>query len=306
MSVNFPQSSQNDETCKNKNINEIDSNYSNNNNNITEPKSSNDNNNNNAFNSNNLLDNDDESNLKFHSKLLLQLENTPQQYKNQPDYKYSIDLQNNDKKIHEYLNNDLINELDKNFSPNIIYNENNYNNNTNNNNIINIKGKKIFNENEIPKLELNNNNINNNNNNNNNNINNNNNNFIIENNYNNNNQININYHNKFDFINNNIIINNKLNNYEKNSNNFIFMNLANNQKTKPKKTFERREGDWICFNCNNLNFSFRKICNRCGITKEMSIKNSNLNNKDKNTSNEKNEEKSEVKKDNNNDNKKEN
>ena len=101
MSVNFPQSSQNDETCKNKNINEIDSNYSNNNNNITEPKSSNDNNNINTFNSNNLLDNDDESNLKFHSKLILQLENTPQQYKNQSDYKYSIDLQNNDKKIHE-------------------------------------------------------------------------------------------------------------------------------------------------------------------------------------------------------------
>jgi hypothetical protein len=30
-----------------------------------------------------------------------------------------------------------------------------------------------------------------------------------------------------------------------------------------------REGDWICFNCRNLNFSFRKKCNRCKIqTKE--------------------------------------
>ena len=26
---------------------------------------------------------------------------------------------------------------------------------------------------------------------------------------------------------------------------------------------QTREGDWICFNCNNLNFSFRKKCNRC-------------------------------------------
>ena len=305
MSMNFPHSSPNDETLKNKNFNEKDSNYSNNNI-FTEQKSNNDNNNNkNIFNSNNLLDNDDESNLKFHSKLLLQLENTPQQYKNQPDYKYSIDLQNNDKKIHEYLNNDLINELDNNFSPNVVYKENNNNNNNNtnnNNNIINIKGKKIFNEIEIPNFDLNNNNINNNN------IinNNNNNNFILDNNYNNNNPININHRNKFDFINNNIIINNKLNKYEKN-NNFILMNLANNQKSKPKKNFERREGDWICFNCNNLNFAFRKICNRCGITKEMSIKNSNLNNIDnKNKTNENNNESGDIKKDDNNDNKKDN
>ena len=24
-----------------------------------------------------------------------------------------------------------------------------------------------------------------------------------------------------------------------------------------------RCGDWICVNCNNLNYSFRKKCNRC-------------------------------------------
>lgn len=24
-----------------------------------------------------------------------------------------------------------------------------------------------------------------------------------------------------------------------------------------------RDGDWVCINCNNLNFSFRKKCNRC-------------------------------------------
>lgn len=24
-----------------------------------------------------------------------------------------------------------------------------------------------------------------------------------------------------------------------------------------------REGDWVCLNCSNFNFSFRKKCNRC-------------------------------------------
>ena len=32
---------------------------------------------------------------------------------------------------------------------------------------------------------------------------------------------------------------------------------------KNKKNFVEREGDWTCFYCGNLNFSFRKICNRC-------------------------------------------
>lgn len=30
-----------------------------------------------------------------------------------------------------------------------------------------------------------------------------------------------------------------------------------------KTTAQSREGDWVCLNCNNLNFSFRKKCNRC-------------------------------------------
>lgn len=24
--------------------------------------------------------------------------------------------------------------------------------------------------------------------------------------------------------------------------------------------------DWICMSCNNLNYSFRKVCNRCKVT----------------------------------------
>ena len=37
-----------------------------------------------------------------------------------------------------------------------------------------------------------------------------------------------------------------------------------------KKVFKERKGDWICFNCNNLNFSFRTQCNRCKISKNES------------------------------------
>ena len=32
-----------------------------------------------------------------------------------------------------------------------------------------------------------------------------------------------------------------------------------------------REGDWVCFKCKNLNFSFRKICNRCKLDKNENI-----------------------------------
>lgn len=37
---------------------------------------------------------------------------------------------------------------------------------------------------------------------------------------------------------------------------------------KKKKPFIEREGDWVCYQCKNLNFSFRLTCNRCEISKE--------------------------------------
>lgn len=40
---------------------------------------------------------------------------------------------------------------------------------------------------------------------------------------------------------------------------------TNNKKKKP---FIEREGDWVCYQCKNLNFSFRLTCNRCEISKE--------------------------------------
>lgn len=48
--------------------------------------------------------------------------------------------------------------------------------------------------------------------------------------------------------------------------NFQRKSSGNILPKKPKK-FVEREGDWICKSCKNLNFSFRKMCNRCGAQK---------------------------------------
>ena len=44
-------------------------------------------------------------------------------------------------------------------------------------------------------------------------------------------------------------------------------NIEENAKLPPKI----RNGDWICLYCNNLNYSFRIKCNRCGLLKKSSI-----------------------------------
>ncbi len=44
-------------------------------------------------------------------------------------------------------------------------------------------------------------------------------------------------------------------------------NKKNNNEKKKKKPFIEREGDWICYNCDNLNFAFRTQCNRCHLAK---------------------------------------
>lgn len=40
------------------------------------------------------------------------------------------------------------------------------------------------------------------------------------------------------------------------------------RKHKTKNTIEEREGDWNCYKCKNLNFAFRKKCNRCQTSKK--------------------------------------
>ena len=58
---------------------------------------------------------------------------------------------------------------------------------------------------------------------------------------------------------------NKFDNNKKNGQNF-------KKEGKNKKHFEIRAGDWTCSKCNNLNFSFRNKCNRCGLPKELNNK----------------------------------
>jgi hypothetical protein len=49
--------------------------------------------------------------------------------------------------------------------------------------------------------------------------------------------------------------------------------LSESQKKDiKKKPFVERAGDWICYKCKNLNFSFRVVCNRCQMTKKDSDK----------------------------------
>jgi len=48
--------------------------------------------------------------------------------------------------------------------------------------------------------------------------------------------------------------------------------ISNDKKNK--KQLVERLGDWDCFRCKNLNFSFRNVCNRCHLDK---IESDNLN-----------------------------
>ena len=55
-------------------------------------------------------------------------------------------------------------------------------------------------------------------------------------------------------------------------NNDTIIYLNNFQMKKKAKPFIERSGDWFCFNCKNLNFAFRLVCNRCHISKIESLK----------------------------------
>lgn len=44
------------------------------------------------------------------------------------------------------------------------------------------------------------------------------------------------------------------------------------KKKGKKKTSQPREGDWICKECQNLNFSFRLSCNKCSYEKQQNEK----------------------------------
>ena len=64
-------------------------------------------------------------------------------------------------------------------------------------------------------------------------------------------------------------------NYQNAKNNFkkkINKVGIKNKKNKKKKEFIEKEGDWLCFRCKNINFSFRDKCNKCHLLKEESEK----------------------------------
>ena len=47
------------------------------------------------------------------------------------------------------------------------------------------------------------------------------------------------------------------------------MNLK--QKKKEKKNFIKKNGDWKCPYCSNINFAFRSSCNRCQLSKQVKL-----------------------------------
>ncbi len=104
----------------------------------------------------------------------------------------------------------------------------------------------------------------------------------------NNSQITDSYQNNF-INNSNIFIrnsqlNNNMNNQfqnnkkQDNNNDFLLEKKItyNNKKgnikknKKKKKDFIERIGDWCCYRCKNLNFSFRDYCNRCLLNRHIS------------------------------------
>ncbi len=47
------------------------------------------------------------------------------------------------------------------------------------------------------------------------------------------------------------------------------MNLK--QKKKEKKNYKKKNGDWKCPYCSNINFAFRSSCNRCRLSKQVKL-----------------------------------
>ena len=241
--------------------------------------------------------------------------------KQKDEHKSSIDLNINDKKLHEFLNDDLIKalnndmmapedncELSDSSSTNAYASGNSENTSNSNSPELNVKlPKKIENinmnlNNENCLNKINSNDINKNNLLNSNNINNENN--INKEQIKSENNLDENIKNKIEILNDPlfapIFIPKNINNIEKDNMNedienphkenykrkkekknnslrnkfdddvepIIMLTMSTEEKTK--LPLEIRVGDWICLYCNNLNFSFRIKCNRCGLLRKSS------------------------------------
>ena len=70
--------------------------------------------------------------------------------------------------------------------------------------------------------------------------------------------------------NNNLVLkyynnnNNEFKKHQNKNNKYLDKNESNK-----KNTFCRRQNDWVCSKCYNLNFAFRIFCNRCSAPKEL-------------------------------------
>ena len=49
------------------------------------------------------------------------------------------------------------------------------------------------------------------------------------------------------------------------------------KKNKKKKKIKKQKSDWLCLNCKNLNYGFRKKCNRCQIERQDHFPNIRIN-----------------------------
>ena len=240
---------------------------------------------------------------------------TNQNYENKEkdfENKISIDLSDvNKKKLHFYLNEDLIDAIDKSLDDpidqcisDLSHNENDTNYSQNNisndndilNNLSNINNYQFYpkNINSIhntisffPKINKKNEEINVNNNNN------------FNKNINNKDESNKDIKKLVDYFGNNNPLDapvyipqkfkslkfnqkpkriggNEFDNKNKDKKNNIDEKNEDKKEEKHKKPFEIREGDWTCEFCYNLNFAFRKRCNRCGFGKEFRKVQNNL------------------------------
>ena len=56
--------------------------------------------------------------------------------------------------------------------------------------------------------------------------------------------------------------------FSKNNKSITKIKKKKKKEIKKLKNYNIKKGDWLCKYCNNLNFSFRIICNKCGKNKE--------------------------------------
>ena len=65
-----------------------------------------------------------------------------------------------------------------------------------------------------------------------------------------------------------------------NNNTINILSKFESCKKVKKRGFIERKGDWHCSKCKNINFAFRKECNKCKITREESEKRLSLDDKE--------------------------